>query len=227
VEPKNVGRQLFSPSDVGRNKAQALAARFNALFGLAITAIPAMATPPVLQRTRATAMGDLGILVGAVDTASGRRVLHDALRTQPWHIWLDCGNHEASGQVCIGTTTDPQGLRNTVLGDACTALPAPSLQYPDLLAEPESQPAALACAEAMQANVQSLLINQAMSAIAAQYLAQVVLHRRLTTLQTVIDLDGLNMRSQPITLRALAQISGLSERDLTSTPRRKRARRQA
>lgn len=40
VESKNVGRQLFCPAEVGQFKAETLALRFNAAFGLSIRAVP-------------------------------------------------------------------------------------------------------------------------------------------------------------------------------------------
>ena len=42
VERKNVGRQLFASSDLGKNKAMVLAARLNAVFGLDILVFPHM-----------------------------------------------------------------------------------------------------------------------------------------------------------------------------------------
>jgi hypothetical protein len=62
----------------------------------------------------------------------------------------------------------------------------------------------------MQNDAQSLMVNQMMAGIAAQYLYQLVVQRRLTTFHTVVDLDSLSMRSTSITARALADASGLT-----------------
>jgi hypothetical protein len=66
----------------------------------------------------------------------------------------------------------------------------------------------------MQNDAQSLMVNQMMAGIAAQYLYQLVVQRRLTTFQTVVDLDGLSMRSTPITARTLAEATGLTRDEI-------------
>lgn len=213
VEEKNVGRQLFGPGDVGQNKAIALAARFNHLFGLAIEAIPAMATQTLLQEIRTDGQrvrasirpAGVGLLIGAVDSAAGRRVLATTLSaSKHWQLWLDSGNHEASGQVVIGSETEAEGLADAIKLGLCTKLPAPSLVYPELLGRTVQR--RQDCAEAVEQNIQALMVNQMMGAIVAEYLAQIVLHRRLTAFQTTVDLRTLSMRSTPITASAIAAI---------------------
>ncbi|HEU4328844.1 MAG TPA: ThiF family adenylyltransferase [Roseiflexaceae bacterium] len=231
VEERNVGRQLFTPADIGRNKAQALAARYNHLFGLGIEAYPEMATVDRLvalggkrqrqvQRTRNDRREqDLSILIGAVDTATARRSLHGALRQtygEPgaqqhgwglpqgtwdrrrcWDVWIDSGNHERAGQVCVGTETDPEQLTDAILGDICTRLPAPSLANPDLLVATERRRRE-DCAAAMEDNAQSLEVNQMMAAIVASYLNALIIKRQILTFETWVDLEALSMRSTPI-----------------------------
>jgi len=213
VEEKNVGRQLFTPADVGRNKAQVLAARFNRLFGLEIEAVPEMATVDRLAclggvtRRFGGKNDSLGILVGAVDTAVARMSLAGALREQKcWTIWVDSGNHEDSGQVTLGTETTAAGLRQAIKVGICTKLPAPSLTYPALLTATERRRRE-DCAAAMEDNLQSLMVNQMMGAIMAEYLYKLIVPRRLTTFQTVVDLNTLAMRSTPITERTLREVA--------------------
>lgn len=219
VEMKNVGRQLFSVADVGLNKAQALAERFSAVFGLAITAVPAMATLELLRDLiQDRARGALTILVGAVDTVTARQVLRDALASTPARLWLDTGNEEHAGQVTLGTATRAEELAGCLaLGGLATALPAPSLTYPNLVTSPK--PARRGdCAAATAANVQGLMVNQAVAAVAAQYLYQLVVERRITTFDTSIALRGLAMRSRPITATAIGEAAGLDPMQLTTLP---------
>lgn len=213
VEEKNVGRQLFTWQDVGRNKAQALAARFSSLSPLAIDAVAEMATIDRLaaigglKRRLGGKNDSLGILIGAVDTATARKTLHGALREQGcWNLWLDCGNHEESGQVVVGSETDVANLDGAIKLGICTKLPAPSLVYPTLLEAAERRRRE-DCAAAMEDNIQSLMINQAMAAIASEYLAKLIMKRRLTTFQTVVDLQTLSMRSTPITMSAIRAVA--------------------
>ena len=229
VEPKNVGRQLFSDADVGTNKAQALAARFSAVFGLRIQAIPHMLAEAVAVRTLP---GSYGIVIGAVDGAAGRRAITTQLggiSAAEWRLWLDCGNHESSGQVCIGSVLTASLLHRSLQAGICGRLPAPSLLYPELLKDAPKRRRA-DCAAAMQDNAQSLMVNQTMAAIAAQYLYQVIIRRRLTTFRTVVDLETLTMRSDPITARALAAATGIAEDQLQAPapqPQKRTRRRNA
>ncbi|MBP1466218.1 ThiF family adenylyltransferase [Candidatus Chloroploca sp. M-50] len=285
VEAPNIGRQLFAPAERGRHKAQTLADRLNAALGLDIIAVPEMATAALLRELAPPAQ-TIGILVGAVDTASGRRALHEALAHSRWQLWLDSGNEHAWGKVLLGTTTEQRQLRGALaLGGICTALPAPTLCYPHLLHdEPADQRAGDAhhrggvtptnrlpntppdrpsrnqhhrgevtptnhlpntppdrpprnahhqgevttasrlrnqpqgdCAADMRDGLQSLMINQTMAAIAAQYLHQLISARRITTFETALDLANLTMCSIPITAATLADASGLTIADITQT----------
>lgn len=222
VEPKNVGRQLFSAADIGKNKAQALAARFSAVFGLSILAFPHM-----LEHQLVRAEG-MGILVGAVDSAAGRRAIRDQMArgNSPWWLWLDCGNHEASGQVVVGSAGHAPGMFGVLKNGLCTRLPSAPLIYPELLEDAPARPRA-DCAAAMEDNAQSLMVNQMMAAVASQYLYDLVIRRRLTTFRTVVDLASLTMRSDPITATALSAASGVSADELhgiKATKRKKKAR---
>jgi hypothetical protein len=49
----------------------------------------------------------------------------------------------------------------------------------------------------MRDGLQSLMINQAMAAIAAQYLHQLISVRRITSFETALDLENLTMTSTP------------------------------
>jgi PRTRC genetic system ThiF family protein len=211
VENRNVGRQLFSVADVGKNKAQVLAARFSAVFGLGITAVPQM-----LEPNQALGQSGYGILVGAVDGAAGRRAIANQLDTRNWRLWIDCGNHEHSGQVVVGTTLTSDHMHKAVQLGMCAKLPVAPLLYPELLKDVSVRPRE-DCAAAMEDNAQSLMVNQMMAGIASQYLYQIVVQRRLTTFQTVIDLSSLSMRSTPITVAQLASACNVPIDHITGT----------
>lgn len=209
VEEKNVGRQLFTPHDVGRNKAMALAERFGRLFGLRIEAIPEMATIDVLKRLwpkgNPFQHEQVGILVGAVDSAVARKTMHAALGAQPWAIWLDAGNHEYAGQVSVGTASNHYLVKPAVAG-LCTSLPAPSLIDPEILeATPPKRRAD--CAAAVEDNLQGLMVNTQVAAVAAVYLERLIIRRQLQTFRTSFTQDGtLSMNSDWITNAAIAKV---------------------
>ncbi len=196
VEHKNVGRQLFSVADVGKYKSLVLAARFASLFGIPIRAAHEYATGDMLVSKQ----DGYTLYIGAVDNAAARQVIADA-QAPGQTLWLDAGNHQHSGQVGLGTATERRQLDGCLrLGSLCTLLPAPSLVYHDLLDPAEHTAAhAGACAEAMEANLQSLMVNQMIAAIAAEYLYKLLVLHQVTTFTTEVDLTSLSMRSTPIT----------------------------
>lgn len=233
VESKNVGRQLFSAGDVGTNKAQALAARFSAVFGLPIAALPRMLgdwRSPELDRTSDRYRSPYGVIVGAVDGPSGRTAIRELMkRDSDWRLWLDCGNEQLDGQVVVGGATTPEQLRGAFkVPGLCSALPAPSLVYPDLLKQDtRAHVTRLDCDEAMLTDAQSLMVNQAMAAIAGQYLYAITIGRRLTTFETRIDMGSLSMRSQPTTAAAVAAATGVSRDVLAGAEKPKKSRAKA
>ncbi len=205
IEAKNVGRQLFSPAEVGRNKAQSLAQRFSVALGQRISAIPEMLSHTILGDLRRR--DAITILIGAVDTAEARQLLHDGLEYGAAQLWLDCGNEESAGQVCVGSSVDSTAIRQAfTIAGLCSALPAPSLQYPDLLKAVPKKVEREDCAARQEDNIQSLMVNQMMAAIAAEYLYNLIVRRRLATFATIVDLTTLTMRSQPITCQAIGAI---------------------
>lgn len=102
VTESNIGRQLFSPVDIGLNKAICLVTRTNQFFGLDWEAIPEM-----YQQNAPTA----NITISCVDNVKSRMAISDHLKKQeiitdvfekPYY-WMDFGNTQKTGQVILGT----------------------------------------------------------------------------------------------------------------------------
>lgn len=135
VEPQNVGRQLFSPADVGKAKAAVLADRLNRSYGLTVAAHNRMLTAADLEPAKD---GALYVIVGAVDNPAARAVIAKEVEKAKGRLWwLDCGNDNHSGQVLLGNVMDKKRLKPALGFIDC--LPAPSLQYPDLVATPKAK----------------------------------------------------------------------------------------
>ena len=198
VEPRNIGRQNFAPVEVGEYKAWTLMHRFNHAFGLAIHTAVEFFHRELLPLER---RDELHILIGCVDNAPARRDIHSALAEgygySTW--WLDCGNHEHAGQVLLGNRRDLTAPEIDPLG-VCSGLPLPTIQHPELLTgEPETEETGVSCADLALADVQSLMINQAVATYAAQYIYRLVLAHDLDIYATYIDLITGSARSLPIT----------------------------
>ena len=107
VTPANCGRQLFSPAEVGRNKAEVLISKVNAFFGTDWDSVPKF-----FDETTELA----NIVISCVDTVSARMVIDKRLKEGNvyshigdmlrCYYWLDFGNTQNTGQVILGTAYD-------------------------------------------------------------------------------------------------------------------------
>lgn len=179
VENKNLVRQNFCYAEIGLNKAQALALRYSAAWGIEIRAIDKTFNPNILSSEQET----LTLLIGCVDNAQARQSIAKAIETHQYFYqrttnlwWLDCGNHatSASGQVLLGSHLNPDKESYQLHELGCVRLPAPTLQHPELLIP---QPEELtehqySCEELAIRNTQCLGINQMVAAYASEYLIQ-------------------------------------------------------
>lgn len=103
VSPANIGRQLFSPADLGDNKARVLISRVNRFFGFAWESMPAIYTGKEKSN----------ILITCVDTAKARVQISkhigcdNGIGGQPYlrnFYWLDLGNLQKTGQCVLGSS---------------------------------------------------------------------------------------------------------------------------
>jgi ThiF family len=195
VEARNIARQDFARRDVGRHKVDAVAERLRRAFpDLEVL----RSTLPYLPAVHRGVFGDgyhagdggLRLVVGCVDNGHARRAIAETLVGPAYAhhggeasrvFWLDCGNERNAGQILLGNALAPEGLCGAFdrATGVCRALPAPSLQRPDLLlAPPDPPPGALAaagCAEALMAGDQNPTINAFVADLAADWV-----HKLLT-----------------------------------------------
>jgi PRTRC genetic system ThiF family protein len=100
VTEANLGRQLFSASDTGLNKAVILTTRINRFFSTGWKAVPDF-----------YACEPANILITCVDNVKSRMDIAEKMLSQPVEgydyskplYWLDFGNTQNSGQVVLGT----------------------------------------------------------------------------------------------------------------------------
>lgn len=116
VTDANVGRQLFSPADIGANKAVAQISRVNRFFGNSWEAYPQVYGGE--QKNN--------ILITCVDTVASRLKIADTLvkpgiqkndPMQQSYYWMDFGNAQKTGQVVLGTAREikqPESKHETV-----------------------------------------------------------------------------------------------------------------
>ncbi len=201
VEPHNLLRQNFFDGDVGKFKAQALAERLARQYDRRI----GYSVYPFDRELVGESMGPHmytkvmhGIIIGCVDNAAARKKIDEAVTFGSW--WLDAGNGWNSGQVLIGDTGDIgtlQGAFDKELMEACH-LPKPSMQAPSILIPPvRIEPKQADCAEAIAADEQSPIINQAMATLILEF-AYRLLQGSLAWMGAYIDLEAGTLRTIPI-----------------------------
>jgi PRTRC genetic system ThiF family protein len=225
VEAKNVGRQMFAAADIGRYKAEVLARRFSAALGLEIAFYNRAFDARLHTQSRSQTL-----LLGAVDNHQARKALSEADC-----LWVDAGNHYASGQVIIGNTRhkphvwaaieakleDRPKLAKLSRTTTTRFLPNAALLFPQLLKADRSKTKDLSCAELIQLGEQHLLINDMIADVASQYVYKLMHRQPINSFVTYVDANELNMRSVPITVDDLAAYIGPPAAE---TPRkRKRA----
>jgi PRTRC genetic system ThiF family protein len=215
VEPRNCARQAFDRADVGRFKAQVLAERLSRRFGRTVGYSTLPYDRELHGRVFAT-RGRLCLVIGCVDNAAARRAIAASVGQPRWQApaawWLDCGNGRNSGQVLLGNVVRPDDLRGAFLPHRglCRALPAPSLQRPDLLdapPEPQARPR-LDCAAAVSVGEQGPTVNQVVAAIAASYVEK-LLAGSCRWMASYFDMDDGFLRCIPAEPVAVARAAGL------------------
>lgn len=116
VEEPNIGRQLFTPSELGRNKAEALVTRFNRFYGTSWDSVPSLFDDKrANQYNRST-----NIFISCTDSVSSRKEIDKVIQKKviqkgvnrineySMMYWMDLGNSQNTGQVILGSNDIPQ-----------------------------------------------------------------------------------------------------------------------
>ena len=167
VSETNVGRQHFSPSSIGLNKAIALVHSVNLAYSLSWQSIPRTFDVQNIEPMRGT-----DIVITAVDKASFRAELATAFHH--WSsstLWLDTGNGSDSGNVVLGHL----GYR----GEGEKRLPNVFDLWPELGAMQAADDDAPSCSAEESIQRQSWPVNQTASLLAAEILWTLIRTGRL------------------------------------------------
>lgn len=145
ITEANIGRQLFSPSDIGQPKAAVLINRLNAYYGLNWKANCAY-----------YGKANADFVVGCVDSKHSRNVIS---KLAGFNYWLDIGNESKTGQVVLGEhhSANPE-----------TRLPTVADLFPNSITGREDKHPSCSLAEALER--QDLFINQTVTTLALNLL---------------------------------------------------------
>lgn len=246
VERKNVGRQLFVPADIGRNKAEVIAEIANADYGIGMVAYPfwfdmTMFVIPngkakkvnnptnrksytweySLQRNKhfGFASGDINLIVGCVDETQTKKL------PARWHIAQVCHNYQNVWWLdCGNDLRDGQvSLGNSgteasinTMMGIATNVPSPAIQMPDII-KPSAEPKPdESCADLTARREQGLMVNSMIATVASQYLYKIVIERALDTFYTYADTGTMEMTSKRVTQSAISEF-GVPFKDTSPT----------
>jgi len=190
VEQKNIVRQNFVPSDVGRNKAEVISARYGPAYGIDISYIPEYAESGSVLERAGINDNSIPILIGAVDNTRTRQLLQDAFHSVRNVIYIDAGNGETDGQAALGFK---------MYGD--TILAPPGDIFPDLiLGEKSLFPSqVISCADAAITLPQTLCANRTAATTILWFLHGLLVGKRLAYRSIIFDFTKPYFRAIPIT----------------------------
>ena len=201
VEQKNLIRQNFVAQDIGRNKAQVLAARYAAAFGIEceyrpefiemqrelyeLTEPDHLPYPMEPQRV---------ILLGCVDNNKSRQLCHRVFQQKRDLIYIDAGNGEHTGQVVCGVRQSGRTLYKPI----CSL-------YPDLLEDEDKFPSELSCAERAVSAPQSVTANLTAATAVVSFLYDLLIAGDLKTRYVTFSSKLISMRAEVVRQRRKSQ----------------------
>lgn len=188
VENKNLVRQNFIKSDVGKNKAEALAKRYSAAFGIQIQFIPkyletAEDVGNALRNASANGVafgGQTPLVISCVDNIKSRSFMVEALRLYyPYRGYLlDCGNEDVAGQVLLSCLSDEKTATTGVY-----RTPHIFEVFPELKerAKTDKLASELSCAEMAESSAQFGFVNLTAATLALNFIYDLLSENPIST----------------------------------------------
>jgi len=191
VTESNIGRQNFSPADIGLHKSVVLVTRVNQFMGLNWRAATDK-FPHDESRGYSSYSGT--ILITAIDSAMGRVKIADHLRERS-HIsyWFDTGNTKNSGQVILGSS---RNISQPGFDDVVEKLPTVADLYD--LASVNEEDHGPSCSLADALKHQDLMVNPIIASWAIHILWQGFKQGYLSHHGCFVDLQSTRVIPLPV-----------------------------
>jgi len=194
VSEHNIGRQLFSPADEGRFKAEVLIERINRFYGLQWYSMNADFQ---LTGFRDDDLNS-NITISAVDSVHSRRMIQDVVQRkvnpyQPYRVpyyWFDVGNSYNSGQILMATLRDiPQPSAGTR-----KSLP----DFFDEFGDVQETPNEPSCSTAESLARQDLFVNKLMATYTTHMIWDFLKNFRIAYRGLYVNLESYKVSQIPI-----------------------------
>lgn len=192
VSEANLGRQAFSPSDLGQPKASVLVHRTNLFYGTQWEAMVGR------FNTGTTGFVDAGhIIISCVDTIASRLSVWRVLKRCRCY-WMDLGNTASTGQVILGET---EGKFSRLSAERKNRLPHLFDLFPKLRRQKDkaTEPS---CSLIEALSRQDLFINSTLANFAGHLLWQLLRHGGLNHQGAFLNLT--TGRSVPLEIKKAA-----------------------
>lgn len=194
IEEKNLIRQHFVKSDLGKNKAEALALRYGSAYNVNISFVPEFLTVDNVATILPNQWSPgPQLVITCTDNLKSRKLVEETCQN---HIWIDLGNEEFGGQV---TFTCLMGKLNhwykVKYGSETHAIPTPTVfeLFPDYLTKMKTEKPVteVSCAEIAEASpAQAGFVNVMAAAIAKNFVHAVLTGREIRTYQVFFTIDN-------------------------------------
>lgn len=211
VSERNILRQGYLPQDAGKNKALVLAERYGAAYGITVHAYPHyLAEDTPIENL----VCDGAVVVGCVDNASTRRMLHEKLAGAGNIVYLDSGNgavpliHMPEPDTPIGRE-ERLALRESgwngqvvcgVRKDGETVLPFPAHTFPSLIEIEDADdrhPGEIPCNELTASAPQRMTTNLMAANVVLTYLTTLLTEGTVLNCRSLFDARQNYVRSTP------------------------------
>lgn len=189
VEEKNLIRQHFISTDVGTNKAEALARRYASAFNVNMGHLPEYLTSSNISDTLGRQVQGR-LVITCTDNLKSRKLVSE----QSNITWIDLGNEETSGQVSFSHIFHRSAWRDIEVTDR-GIFPIPHVfeLFPDYSerALKEKSIEELSCAEiAEQSPEQTGFVNHTCAALAINYVHALLTGRPISNHMTFFSIDN-------------------------------------
>lgn len=183
IEPHNIGRQKFFPSDVGQYKAETLVNRVNRAYGYDVQ----------FENTKFLArhLYHCNIVISCVDNVKARKKLHKHIKNktnpggyQQLYYWIDTGNSRDTGQVILSAFGRKKKENLPTIIDL----------FPNLK-EDKDEPS---CSMRASLGQQSFMINKMTGVFTIQMLSSLLLDYEISYSQVYFDLFNMNVKTNTI-----------------------------
>lgn len=228
IEEKNLGNQLFLPSEIGLKKADVLASRYSAAYGFPIGSysdrfiedaehlkslfsIEYMSTSPDNRWERVLL---LPILIGCVDNNYTRQIMHEFFQISSQCIYIDAGNESTVVPTDWMTRPKQQWTEQEVqafkdsgwTGQVVTGVKlnlfkqnAVADEFPDILTDTDTiRPSELSCTELTASEPQRLIVNKFAALAVTNIVTQIVEEHVLDSHIVFFHAKECYMRKTPV-----------------------------